>query len=248
MPTTPRRAPTRLAAASALPAALPLALAAALAALAACGPEPRAGEGADGGGEAGLAGLIQEREKAIRAVEGLGYDRGSPEAPVTVVEFSDFGCPYCREFAAETYPDLHEEFVETGRVRWRYVPFVLGIFPNGAEAAVAGECAGRQDRFFDLHGPLFETQREWKQAPEPGRVFRRLADSVGLDVERFERCYREREPAARVESATRTAFEMGVRSTPTFFVEGFPIRGAVPTGPFREFLTYILREKGTEAP
>jgi hypothetical protein len=56
-------------------------------------------------------------------------------APVVVVEFSDFGCPYCARFALESLPVIEEEYIRTGQVRWQYVPFTMGIFPNGEEAA-----------------------------------------------------------------------------------------------------------------
>src|SRR5690606_28569884 len=68
----------------------------------------------------------------------LGYAAGPADAPLTVVEFSDFGCPYCARFALESYPQLEREFVEGGMVRWVYVPFVMGNFPNGDLAARAG--------------------------------------------------------------------------------------------------------------
>lgn len=63
-------------------------------------------------------------------LDGLGHDRGSPNAPVVVIEFADFGCHYCARFAHETFPALDEEFIQSERVRWKLVPFVLGGFRN----------------------------------------------------------------------------------------------------------------------
>src|SRR5690606_24185800 len=84
-------------------------------------------------------------------VTGVGWVTGLDDAPVTVIEFSDFGCPFCAQFALDTYPTLHTEFVLAGQVRWIYVPFVIGRFPNGEGAALAGECAGEQGRFWQMH-------------------------------------------------------------------------------------------------
>jgi len=72
----------------------------------------------------------------------IGYDKGTPSAPLVVVEFSDFGCPYCGEFARETFPGLDKEFIRTGKVYFKYVPFVIGMFPNTLEAAFVRYAAG----------------------------------------------------------------------------------------------------------
>src|SRR5690625_6346899 len=89
---------------------------------------------------------ILEQERARQGVDltGVGYDLGDPCAPISIVEFSDFGCHFCRQFATETFPTLEREYIETGKVRWKYIPFVLGIFPNGDRAAIAGVCAAQQ--------------------------------------------------------------------------------------------------------
>src|SRR5690606_5236673 len=71
----------------------------------------------------------------------VGHVYGAETAPVTVYEFSDFGCPFCRMFAITTFPELRRDYVDTGLVRWIYVPIVTGSFRNGDEAARAGECA-----------------------------------------------------------------------------------------------------------
>jgi hypothetical protein len=87
---------------------------------------------------------VVERERSHAHAPSIGHDRGTDAAPVRVVEFSDFGCPYCGEFAREVHPALHREYVETGRVRWTYVPVVMGVFRNGGAAALAAECAAEQ--------------------------------------------------------------------------------------------------------
>lgn len=74
----------------------------------------------------------------------LFHELAAPGAQVTVVEFSDFGCQYCRQFDSETFPALREEFVETGRVRWRFVPFILGMFPNAPEAMREATCVAER--------------------------------------------------------------------------------------------------------
>lgn len=172
-----------------------------------------------------------------------GYDRGSTRADVTVLEFADFGCRYCARFAAETYPALSGEFVKTGRVRWRYVPFVLGMFPNGEEAARAGHCAADQGQaaFGRMHDRLFERQGDWTSASDPAGAFASLARAAGLEVARFASCYASEATAQRVRAANDLAERMAVRSTPTFFINGNRLEGALPVEQFRAVLMDALR-------
>ena len=189
---------------------------------------------------AGLGG--DPREPAIADtidLRKIGYSRGAENAPVTVYEFSDFGCPFCGMFARGTYPELHTEFVETGKVRWTYVPFVMGMFPNGAESARAAECAAEQERFWEMHDLLYEKQNEWKASRSPERLYNGYAREPGLDAERFASCYREDRGAARTAINNRAADALRVRATPSFFINGRLVEGALPAEQFRQLLTML---------
>lgn len=170
----------------------------------------------------------------------LGYITGLDDAPVTVVEFSDFGCPYCAQFATLSYPDVHAEFVLSGRVRWVFVPFVLGRFPNGDRAAHAAECAGSQDRFWAMHHLLYDRQPEWRRQGSADDVFETLAREAGLDAERFRACYAGDESGPRIERSNRLAREAGVRATPTFVINGRMVEGALPPAHFRTLLEWAV--------
>ncbi len=221
--------------------ARPLVLALAVTACGVGGAEP-AGNGPAGtaGGDVAPAGLpgAGGAHPAPDTVDlrTIGYSRGPDDAPVQVYEFSDFGCPYCSLFAELTYPELHEEYVATGKVRWTYVPFVLGIFPNGAEAARAAECAGEQDRFWEMHDRLYEGQRDWKSSRNPASIFTGYAAELGLDADRFGSCYGENSVGRRTTLNNRVAAALGVRATPTFIVNGRLVQGAVPADQFRLIL------------
>lgn len=169
----------------------------------------------------------------------LGYARGRADAPVTVYEFSDFGCPFCGMFARGTYPQLGKEFVETGKVRWVMVPFVMGMFPNGEEAARAAECAGEQERFWPMHDLLFENQKEWKATRAPAGVFQGYAERLKLDTRRFASCYRDNGRGARTALNNRAADAVGIRATPSFLVGGRLVEGALPAEQFRALLTQL---------
>ncbi len=174
---------------------------------------------------------------------GVGYDEGSPTAPVVVVNFSDFGCPYCATFARETYPPLAREFVQTGQVLFKYVPFAMGIFPNGKQAARASECAAEQGKFWPMHARLYARQRDWKNTIKAYPVFREEALRLGLDEPRFARCYDTRRTDRRTEAASIQARRLGLRATPTFFIDGRAVEGALPLPQFQLLLRSQAREQ-----
>jgi protein-disulfide isomerase len=170
----------------------------------------------------------------------IGYSRGAENAPVSVLELADFGCPYCAMFAAESYPELHEEFVTTGKVRWTYVPIVTGKFPNGAESARAAECAGEQGKFWEMHELLYQNQEEWKASQTADQLYAAWAEQLGLDSGNFASCYREDRGAARTAMNNQTAAALNLRGTPTFLINGQLVEGAIPAEPFRQYLSSLL--------
>lgn len=174
----------------------------------------------------------------------LGYTMGDSAAPVRIVEFSDFGCGYCRQFHVDVFPALEEEYIATGKVQWKYVPMLLGIFGPSAEvAARAGECALAQDRFPPMRDRLFRDQAEWKRADDLMEVLAGYAEDAGLDVTEWRRCVEEDRPADRIASGTATAFQAGVRGTPTFYVLGYSsIPGSLPLDVFRQVLDTVYAD------
>ena len=145
---------------------------------------------------------------------------------VQVVEFGDFACGACAEFWRDTWPSVQSELIETGRVSWRHVPFLLG-FDRGDDATNAAECAADQDAFWQMHDKIFEGQREWVRGRGHHDVFERYAGELGLDVEEFHDCYDDERGEDRTDRANDAARDAGVRGTPTFFVNGTPVLGAV---------------------
>lgn len=177
----------------------------------------------------------------------VGYNKGSPTAPVVVVDLSDFGCPYCGQFARETYPTLDKEYVQTGKVFFKYVPIVMGVFPNGKEAARAAECAGDQRKFWPMHERLYATQNEWKRNSAPFALYQQYAAAIGLDRARFASCYNGQDTHPRTKLATDAAKLLGVRATPSFLVNGRPIEGVLPIEEFRKVLNDAAGEAANEA-
>ena len=189
----------------------------------------------------------EQTQQPLRVSE-MGYDRGDPDAPVKVLEISDFGCGYCRLFHEETFPELQKIYIAAGLVEWKFIPFVLGRFPNGLEAAMAAECAGEQDRFFPMQSRLFLEQRAWRTSQDPNDFFSSMAADEGLDVNRFESCLEGGWQENSLRANIRLGQQAGARGTPYFIVDGRPVQGARPLDEFRGYLDAALLQKGIDPP
>lgn len=170
-----------------------------------------------------------------------GHSLGPPDAPVVVTEFSDFGCPYCAVFARTVFPELRRDYIDTGRVRWLHVPFVLGPFGNSEAALEAAECAADEGGYWDFHALLFHRQVEWKDGDPAETVFPRYAGEAGLDEGAFRACLADG-PRAEVARGNDMALVAGVGMTPTFFIDGRRLEGAVSLESFREIIDEALRQ------
>ena len=178
----------------------------------------------------------------------MGYNLGSSDAPVKVLEFSDFGCGYCRRFHEETFPTIQEIYIDGGFVEWKFIPFVLGMFPNGLEASIASECAGEQDKFFPMQKRLFESQRGWRSSEDPNAFFAQLAEEEGLDMDRFNGCVAGGWRENRVRSNIRLGQQAGAQGTPLFIIDGRSLPGALPLDGFRTILDAALSQRGIPPP
>jgi protein-disulfide isomerase len=178
-------------------------------------------------------------------IDNMGEDFGDPDAPIAILEFFDYGCGYCRQFHLEILPALKEEYIGPGQVHWKSMPFIMGNWENSVDASLASECAGKQGRFEQMAGKIFDSQSEWKTGPDPKAVLETLAVSIGLDMDSYRSCIANDELLWRVQANTNIAQQFGVRSTPTFVVRDYgPIPGAIPLDVFREVLDTILSEIG----
>jgi protein-disulfide isomerase len=171
---------------------------------------------------------------------GVGYDVGSPTAPVVMIDLSDFACPYCGEFSLTTYPTIEREYVKTGKVLFKYVPFIVGSFPNSAEATRAVECAAEQGAFWPMMTHVYEGQGRWRKSGDPYAVLSGIAGGAGLDTARIGSCYASRRTDVRTAKASSIASDLGVRVTPSFVVNERPVQGALPIEEFRKVIDAAL--------
>jgi protein-disulfide isomerase len=182
----------------------------------------------------------------VRVAPDLGWVQGQSEAPVTVVEFSDPSCPYCADFHGQVRSALHDEFVDTGRVRWITLSYVSGLYRNSLLAVQAAECAGEQGDYESYMDAVYDGRDGWLKADRTAALdaLREMAAHLELDVAAWDRCRNERRIRERVRQVNALAEEVGVRGTPTWFVDGFPVMGALPLGYARSFIADRLEGGG----
>jgi protein-disulfide isomerase len=158
-----------------------------------------------------------------------GYTTGSDSAPVEVVEYADFQCPHCAEFAVVQFPTIRDQLIQSGKLRWRFRDFPLG-FPWSRVSALAAQCAGEQGKFWEMSDALFQRQSDWgRSTKSPTGLFRDLARAAGADVAKYDACMDSQRYAGRIEAGHQEGLARNINGTPTFFVNGrlydFP-RGA----------------------
>ena len=171
------------------------------------------------------------------SVAGIGHDLGRSTARVFIVEFADFGCGYCSKFAFDQYPKLDSAYISKGVVRWKMVPFVTGMFRNSREVAEAAECSAEQGAFWKMHDLLYKRQKEWKASSDIGSLITKYATELKLDRKALSRCLLNPEIRKRIQRHDALAQQLNIRGTPTFFVNGRVVPGAIP---FELFQRVIL--------
>lgn len=163
-------------------------------------------------------------EATTRVGEGTAW--GPEDAPVQIVDYSDFGCHFCGQFAQTTGEQLREAYESTGKVRFEFKHFIIGG-PSTANAANASECAADQGKFWDYHDVLF--QRQGTSAdPFSKSALKQYAAQLGLDTEQFDRCVDTDQHLEKVYRDSSEAQARGVNATPTFFVGDQRVEGAQP--------------------
>src|SRR3989338_1875961 len=158
--------------------------------------------------------------------------KGDKNAPITIIEFSDFQCPFCERFYTDTLPELDEKYIKTGKAKLIYRDFPLeNIHPQARPAAEAAECAHEQGKYYQFHDKLFENRRLLSDAN-----YKRWARELGLDGAKFDDCVDTNKYANEVSKDLADGAAVGVTGTPAFFVNGKLLSGAQPFTAFEELI------------
>ena len=154
---------------------------------------------------------------------------GPSDAPIVIVEFSDFQCPFCRRFQSDTYQSLLDAYPGQIRFVYRNLP-LTSIHPNAMPAAIASMCAKDQNAYWEYHDKLFSSEQLDQD------TYIRYAADLGLDTEKFTACLSSGSHDAEIQDDMNFAIDLGVQSTPTFFVNGLAIVGAQPLENFKQII------------
>jgi protein-disulfide isomerase len=182
-------------------------------------------------GQVAEAPVTQEPQFIRYDIPTEGYPSlGPDDAEIVIVEFSDFQCPYCQRFHEETYPDLLAAYPGKIRFVYRNFPLPPSMHPDAMSAAVASLCANDQNAYWDYHEKLFGSN------PLGEETYIQYATDLGLNVEEFTACLSSGKHDDFIKQDMEFSSNLGVQSTPTFFVNGLAIIGAQPLSSFSQLI------------
>ncbi len=174
--------------------------------------------------------------------------KGDPKAPVTIVEFSDFQCPFCKRFYDQVLPSLDKEYISTGKVRLVFRDYPLEFHKNALPAAIAANCAGEQGKYWEVHDFLFKNPNKLDTAS-----ILSATGELNLNHEQFEQCVNDKSKETEINKDFQEGQLYGVRGTPSFFIgktegngnemTGVYIRGAQPFQVFKTEIDKLLAQK-----
>lgn len=170
---------------------------------------------------------------------------GDADALITVIEFTDYQCPFCTRHYEQTFKKIKEEYVDTGKVKYVVRDFALAFHANAQKASEATECAADQGKFWEMHSALFSKQEEWSPSTEASVVFTQYADDLGMNTSTFASCLAEGTHAEEVKKDMADGQASGINGTPGFWIvgpdgEGEQISGAYPYETFTEVFERML--------
>lgn len=172
---------------------------------------------------------------------------GNPNAPVTLIEFSDFQCPFCRKFYKETLPQIKKDYIATGKVKLVYRDFPLvQIHPGATPAAEGAECAEDQGKFWEMHDAIFDEQEKLGSGTVQFTAddVKKWAGNIGLDTTKFNQCLDSGKYKQEVEKDLADGSAAGVTGTPAVFVNGRLVVGAQPFSAFKVVIDEELKKLG----
>ena len=181
---------------------------------------------------------IQVAEEQPRAIT-QNNTMGDPNAPITIIEYGDYQCPYCLKFWRETEPRLIEEYVNTGLVYFEFRAFPI-IGPESYTAAEGAYCAGDQGRFWEFHDTLFTNWTGENVGDFTADKLAGYAAAMDLDTAAFEQCLNEGKYKGIVEQDKANGEAEGVYATPTLLINGFKVEGAQPFEVLKQIIEDML--------
>lgn len=162
------------------------------------------------------------------------FIKGDPDAPVTIVEYGDYECPFCKRFHDTVLPQIEKEFIETGKAKYIFKDFPLVRYhPHAQKASEAALCSGNQGKFWEMHDILYNNQHRLDVNSIKG-----YAGNIGLDIEQFNACLDSGQMAFKVGQNAAEGRSVGVSGTPSFYINGQVFSGVLPIENWRQLIEY----------
>jgi protein-disulfide isomerase len=150
---------------------------------------------------------------------------GQEEAAITIIDFSDYQCPFSAKFYSEILPQLKTDYIQTGKVKYVFRDFPLNIHPKAQYAHYAAECAKEQSKYWEMHDILFEKQKEWSEAEDLVETFTLYAGEIKLNTVNFKNCMTSETYKDEVAKDREDGISYGVKGTPTIIINGNIVKG-----------------------
>ena len=168
--------------------------------------------------------------------------KGEKNAKVTMVEFSDYQCPFCKRYAEETMAQIEKEYIASGKVRYIVRDLPLEFHQFAQAAAEAAKCAGAQGKYFEYGDQLFANQDSWSKEADVSKTFSGYAATLGLNGAKFSQCLTNGEQKAAVEADAALAKKAGLGGTPSFVINAKILVGAQPFVQFKAAIDEALKK------
>jgi protein-disulfide isomerase len=166
---------------------------------------------------------------------------GDPNAPVKIIEYADFQCPYCMRYSKDTEPQIINTYVATGKVYYEYRSVGAFLGPESASAAEAAYCAADQNKFWEYHDILFSNWTGENAGDFAPDKLRQYAATLGLSPNTFDDCLSQHKYAGQVQQDVTNAKTDGIHSTPSFLINGKIVQGAQPFEAFQQAIEAALK-------
>jgi protein-disulfide isomerase len=168
-----------------------------------------------------------------------------------MVEFADFQCPFCKRHFDNSFNQIKQEYIDSGKVKYVYMNYPMDMHPNAKPAANAAECANEQGKFWQYHDKLFATQSEWEDQPAASATatFKQYAANLGLNAAQFTSCLDSNKYQSKIDNETQEGSSYGVSGTPTFYIGNdkagyITVDGAQPYSSFKQTIDQQLQQGG----
>lgn len=162
---------------------------------------------------------------------------GDPNAPITMIEWADYQCPFCKKFYDETLPLIKEKYVDSGKINFVFRDYPLSFHPDAHEAAEAAECAGEQGKYYEMHDMIYDNEMFYgERTYDWTEKFKQYAKTIGLDSSDFSKCLEDNQMEEEITKDLEDGANVGMTGTPGFIINGKLVMGAQPYEKFEEII------------